>query len=453
MKKFTFIPAVLLIAFLASGQNQPELQRKILHAEAKFALLTEKAAVITNQPGIFETLSVNKKVELKNAATTQKLDSTVSRILNLETELWHNDWKDEFIYNSEMKASVLLEKEWVIASQAWKTINRTELSYNNQGRISSMTISTLDEQSQEMITDYKIEAFYNATGNLDSALHYIPGTTETWVLESKQIYHYNAAGKLVEMEFLSIEEGETETLSYIYTYNASGKLETSSMVIYDEEEEFIFYKTLYSYDTSGKRTSSEFWSIDFFTFTLEKNSRTEYEYNTSGDVTVETSSNWNKTTETWDEDEREVYTYGNINFSDVAFPYYAQIFGNNDEFGTTFNKAPVESNLFEMIDGNWKNTDKTFFYYSGGIPTNIFLPEQARILMYPNPASDRVSFTWDGNLERLNLQIFQITGTKILERELTSNEQVSITDLNRGIYFVKLNNGKQEVYSGKLLIK
>lgn len=453
MKKFTFIPAILFIAFWASGQNQPELQKNIRHAEVKFARLTEKATVITNQPGIFETNAAAKIFKFKNASATQKLDSIVTRFLNVETEIWHNDWKDEFIYNSEMKATVLLEKEWEISTKQWKTINRTELNYNSQGRISSMSISTLDEQSQEMKSDYKIEAFYNATGKLDSVLHLSSETPVIWVLESKQIYHYNAAGKLVEMEFLSVEDGETETLSYIYTYNASGKLETSSMVIYDEDEEFIFYKTLYNYDTSGKRTSNEFWSIDFFTFTLEKNSRTEYEYNTSGDVTVETSSNWNKTTETWDEDEREVYTYGNINFSDVAFPYYTQIFGNNDEFGTTFNKAPVESNIFEKIDGNWKNTDKTFFYYSGVTSANVYTKEQARILMYPNPSSDKVSFTWDGNFERLNLQIFQITGTKILERELTSNEQVSITDLNRGIYFVKLNNGKQEVYSGKLLIK
>jgi hypothetical protein len=451
MKKFTFIFAILFITFWARGQNQPALQNRIQQTEAKFTRFAEKLAVISSQPGISETTAANDKAVLKNAATTQKLDSIVTRILNLETEIWRNDWKDEYIYNSEMRATVLLEKEWDITSQVWITINRTELNYNNQGRISSMTIYTFDEQIQDMILENKIEAFYNAIGKLDSALHYIPGITETWVLESKQIYHYNASGKLEEMEFVSVEDGETESLSYIYTYNDSGKLETSSMVFYDDDEEIIFFKTQYSYDVTGKRTSSEFWSIDFFTFTLEKNSISEYEYNASGDVTVETSSNWNKTTEAWDEDEKEEYTYGNINFSDVAFPYYAQIFGNSEEFGGTFNKAPVESNTFTMIDGNWKNTDKTFFYY--GLSTNIFAHEQTSIRMYPNPASDRVSFSMDNQYQRLNLQIYQTTGTKIMDREIISNNQVSIAHLKQGIYFVKLNNGQQEVYTGKLIIR
>jgi hypothetical protein len=453
MKNFTFILAILFIAIGASGQNQAELQKKFQKAEAKFARLAERTAVLNSQPGISKMIPANEKLSLKNATATQKLDSIVSRTLNLETEIWHNDWKDEFIYNSEMRATVLLEREWAAAAQKWETSSRMEIEYNNQGLISSLSMYYLDDQSQELKLENKIDAFYDATGKLDSALHYIPEPNETWVLESKQIYHYNSAGKLVKMEFLSLEDGESETLSYIYTYNTSGNLETSSMVFYDEEEEIIFYKTFYSYDSSGKRTHSEFWSIDFFTFTLEKNSRTDYEYNASGDVTVETSSDWNKTTETWDEDEREVYTYGNINFADVVFPYFAQIFGNNDEFGGTFNKVPVESNYFEKIDGNWKNTEKTNFYYSGGTSTNIFTQEQSRIVMYPNPASDRVSFSWDSNYERLNLQIYQITGAKIIERELVSNEQVSIADLKRGIYFIKLRNGQQETYSGKLIIK
>lgn len=453
MKKFTFFLAIFLISLWANGQNKSELQKRIHQAEAKFTRFAEKTAVITSQPSISEITAANDKVVFKNANVTQKLDSIVTSILNLETEIWHYDWKDEYIYNSEMKGTVLIEREWDNTSQVWNTIFRTELNYNNQGMISSITIYSLDEQSQEMKLENMIEAFYNATGKLDSVLHYIPVTTDTSILESKQIYHYNASGKLEEMEFVSIEDGDTETLSYIYTYNADGNLETSSMVYSEEEEEIIFYKRFYSYDASGKKTNSEFWSLNFFTFTLEKNSRTVYEYNISGDITVETSSNWNNTTETWDEDEREVYTYGNINFSDVAFPYYAQIIVNSEEFEVTFNKAPVESNTFEIIDGNWKNTDKTFFFYSVGIPTNIFVQEQNSILMYPNPTSDKVLFNWDSHYQRLNLQIYMTTGSKIMDREISSNEQVSITDLNRGIYFVKLNNGKQEVYSGKLLIK
>lgn len=453
MKRFTFILAIVFIALGASGHKYTELQNKILRTKAKFKHFTEITSPITSQPGYSVLSDTFEKVSLKNAAASQKLDSTVSRSLHPETEIWHNSWKDEFLYNSEMRGTVLLEKEWDISTQTWITISRTELTYNSQGLISTVLLFSLNEQSQELELENKIEAYYNGAGRLDSALHYISEPNESLVLESKQIYHYNALGKLAEMEFLSLEDGETESLSYIYTYNSAGNLETSSMVFYDEGEEIIFFKTFYNYNASGKRTHSEFWSISFFTFALEKSSRTDYEYNASGDISTETTSSWNSTNETWDEEEREVYTYGNLNFSDITFPYLAQLFGNNDEFGGTFNKAPAESNTYEKIDGNWKNTDRTTFYYSGGPSTNVSSYELTRIYMYPNPASDRVSFSWTDNTVQLNLRIYNVTGTNVIDRTINSNNPVSVAHLKQGIYLIKLNKGIKEVYSAKLSIR
>lgn len=453
MKKFTFILAIVFIALGASAHKYTELQNKILRTKAKFKHFTEMTSPITSHPGYSVLSDAFEKVSLKNASASQKLDSTISRSLHPETEIWHNSWKDEFLYNSEMKGTVLLEKEWDISTQAWITISRSELTYNSQGLISTILLYSLNEQSQELELESKIEAYYSTTGKIDSVLHFIPITIDAWALESGQYYYYNASGKLTKMEFVAIEDGYTDILNYIYTYDSSGNLESSSMVFIEDDLEIVFFRTIYDYDSAGKRTSSELWSISFLTFSLEKSSRTEYEYNASGDISTETTSSWNSTNETWDEEEREVYTYGNLNFSDITFPYLAQLFGNNDEFGGTFNKAPAESNTFEKIDGNWKNTVRTTFYYSGGPSTNVISQELTRIYMYPNPASDRISFSWTDNTDQLNLRIYSVTGTNVIDRTIYSNNPVSVTHLKQGVYLIQLNNGTKEVYSGKLLIK
>jgi hypothetical protein len=119
------------------------------------------------------------------------------------------------------------------------------------------------------------------------------------------------------------------------------------------------------------------------------------------------------------------------------------------EFVTT--KIITSTNEYEMIDGSWKNTDKTAFYYSGGTSTNINEIENSVVSVYPNPASESINFSWKGNHEALSLQIYQITGAKVIEQTVYSGRPVSISHLEDGVYLYKLLNGQQNVKTGKMI--
>jgi CubicO group peptidase (beta-lactamase class C family) len=73
------------------------------------------------------------------------------------------------------------------------------------------------------------------------------------------------------------------------------------------------------------------------------------------------------------------------------------------------------------------------------------------LTIYPNPSKDKItipSFTKAGNTQ---LSIFNISGEKVMERQLTDNEtQIDISALPRGVYFVKLQNEKM-VEVGKMV--
>jgi hypothetical protein len=266
-------------------------------------------------------------------------------------------------------------------------------------------------------------------------------------------------------------------MNIVYTYTASGKIKTSTTNIVDGADEMPLTIIEYFYDGADRLTSREYSRLNFFTFAFEKSTRDSYQYNASGQVTVEISSTWNGATwvnmdkyesaynaagdesvyitsiwngNSWVQTEKDENTYSTTNFSEVALPAIFYLFGVN-EADFALSKAITLINSFEMINASWKNTGKTTFYYSGGTSTNIMEYENSVISVYPNPASESVNFSWKGNAETLSLQIYQITGAKVIEQPVYSGRPVTISHLENGVYLYKLLNGQQNVKTGKMI--
>ena len=388
--------------------------------------------------------------------------------MNVETQLWQNDYKDENLYDAEMKNTAWIEKEWNLTNNTWDVISNTELGYDNNDRINSMLMYERDELTQTLKQVSKILIFYNPEGMQDSL---IMNSSEdngvTWVLDMKQINHYNEAKQLIKTDFWSIDEdlGELlQSMNVVNTYTATGKIKTSNMNVFFEGVEMVWSITEYNYDGSEKLTTIEYSTLSLMTFTMEKNSRityqynasggrtsvinsswngtswvdnnkTGYEYNVAGDVSVEIFSNWNGVA--WIEEWKDEYIFSTTNFSEVTFPQidfimnvfssFLNLFGIHESIDFTYIKLITGVNSFEMIEGSWKNTEQTTFYYSGGPSTNITEFENSVVSVYPNPASESINFSWKGNNEALSLQIFQITGVKVIEQTVYPGRPVTIS--------------------------
>jgi len=479
MKKFTFILTLFLLVLFAGAQNKNDLQNKLQRAHEKNSKITQRTAFLLKQ---IERKSLNQESFLKSAAATQKLDSTVNRILNTETQAWQNDYKDEFNYDSELKNTFWLEKEWNLSTKTWDVSFKTELGYDNQDRVNSMLMYSRDSLTQPITPISKFLIFYHSDGTQDSTLSYSTETAgASWLLYTKDINHYNASKQLIKTEMWMLDEDLgvlTLSVNVVYTYTASGKIKSSSTSYVIEGDEMLWSKIEYNYDGSGKLTSIENSMLNFMTSALEKTSRstyqynasgdvsneiystwngtswvdvnkTEYQYNAAGDVSVEIYSTWNGTL--WVEEDKDEYTYSTTNFSDVVFPSFINLFGLDETTDFSYNKVITGVNSFEMLDGSWKNTGKTFFYYSDGTSTNITEFANTLFTVYPNPTSEQVNFSWKGNYESLSLEMYQITGAKVMEQIIYSGKPVSISILENGVYFFKLLNGKQMVHTGKMI--
>ncbi len=447
MKKFTFILSLLLVSLLATTQNS-NLPLKIQKLQLKFNRLK-------TQTENFKRPFLNHAY-LKNAEVIQKLDSTVSQLKN--GEIWQNDWKDEFIYNAELKNSAVVEKEWNVETQSWSTDSRTEMEYNSTGNVKSMMMYYKEDENSELLPHEKLTAVYDNQERLDTVTGYSSDTGSTWNLDGQQVYHFNSSGQLIQMDFWSFEDnGEGEVFSnnmkMVYTYTSSGQIETSGTFYLMEGDEFLYSKTDYSYNNEDQLISSEESSLSFATFELEKSWRTSYEYNAAGDVSTEIDADWDTSTQSWIESSKYEYTYNSTNASEVIFPSFNLIFyGIYQDPTSSFTKLITAENGFEVQDGSWVNTDKTLFYYSEGNSTNAVDFQNSTVSVFPNPATESVKISWKGN-EQLILEMYQITGSKVMQQPAFSGKEVSLSRLQSGIYIYKLINGNEILYSGKLIKK
>jgi hypothetical protein len=107
---------------------------------------------------------------------------------------------------------------------------------------------------------------------------------------------------------------------------------------------------------------------------------------------------------------------------------------------------------------NTPKIQKSEYFYSSVIYdpksiTDINERQDSEFAVFPNPASDQVTFAWKTGYNRLNLKIFLVTGACVTDRDISSNETINLKKLPKGIYIYQLIDNKQTLKSGKLVIQ
>ncbi len=89
---------------------------------------------------------------------------------------------------------------------------------------------------------------------------------------------------------------------------------------------------------------------------------------------------------------------------------------------------------------------------NGGITVGIDEdPQSINCNIYPNPVKDKINISSSTLTGISQLSIFNVSGEKVIERQLTDNEtQIDISTLPGGVYFVRLQNEKM-VEVGKIV--
>ncbi len=449
MKKSTFIVYLMLISIGLSAQVKIDLKLKIQNIQKKYSGISQQVNMINKV-----TNHSLRTMDLKSAVVTEKLDSTVNKFFDNESQTWKKDYKDEFVYDGQMRNTGWIAKEWNSNSGLWDLYSKIELGYDGNGQVISMLIYDKDTLTSLLVAASKSNYFYNSSGMPDSVnTYFTENAGATWNLMMKMVHKYNTSKQLIKTEsWMYDEDVKAMVLISItdFTYYASGMIKTSNTSYVFEDSEIPSGKSEYFYDTSNRLTSVETYSLNYMTFLLEKSYRDSYQYNSNGDVTVMTYSDWNGTA--WVDNYKDEYEYGTKNLSDIAFPYFIAVYGSEDgQTDLKFSKVINSVKSYDMISGSWKQTDVTTFYYSGGTSTGIIELADQDFKIYPNPATESVTFNWKGNSNSFMLKMYQITGAEVLEQNAWPGKGISISHLANGVYFYKLMNGQQVINAGKIV--
>lgn len=102
--------------------------------------------------------------------------------------------------------------------------------------------------------------------------------------------------------------------------------------------------------------------------------------------------------------------------------------------GITVNTIVIRFSTAVEKAGNPGKGIEYAYFYPGGI-TNVKTLKSLSFSVYPNPANDRLTIICSN--EKVKLQIYDITGRLVLEKE-NANSEIDINNLPSGLYLLKI---------------
>lgn len=151
-----------------------------------------------------------------------------------------------------------------------------------------------------------------------------------------------------------------------------------------------------------------------------------------------------------------IYKWNEVDCTGVGGSDESTYFGCNNGTGMVSLSAQLDPGSYILaIDGYSTLTGNSLctFEFSTNFTNNIFSFNNALVLtnsIFPNPATNY--FTIKSENTPANVQVFDLNGKLVKSINNYSDENIDITDLQGGIYFVKLITG-DKISVGKLVLE
>lgn len=362
---------------------------------------------------------------------------------------------------------------WDEDKDEWEYYRHWYRTYNDYSKISE---SFYIYQNEEQIS-FKEEYIYDENNNLIQRIRYNQYDQE-WELDYKYEYQYNADNQLIEEQSFNINSSQIWEVSRKteYTYAPNGK--EASRTMYDMEDNQWTYsgRRLYEYNASGEITleARQAWQEDLQVWA---NSQTEeYTYDAAGNQLTRILSRWDYQTllfqQSWkyerefDQNNNPVqFIFSTANIPGQFFLLNRETYTYNYDYGHEDLVTPNGSSYNNMLlneyveewDENlneWQfETQTTYEYSLAEIRTPPILDvNYVCANVHPNPATDYITFRIVGASTPVRVRLFDVNGKLLNEEPLSEGSTISVSHLQRGVYFYQLfYNGIQR--GGKFMVK
>ncbi len=432
---------------------------------------------------LFLTQSDQKNRQKASLAGKQKLDSVVSEVFDLDENKWLLESKEEYIYDDKGKQILLAYYFRDSLDEEWIGYLKEESEYNSDGNQSLYVFYLWDEYDSQWMAFLKSEYIYE-TGQKKYDLDFMwDEDSNDW--ESYGVYTYeyfdgllvsithggvdtNYDGEINELDqmkiryFYDLQANLIREITYMYpdedtgwlainkseyTYTSNNKIESETSFTTDGEspEWHPDYQAFFIYDSNGNRISetSSYWNYDINDWQVSD--KWEYNFNTNGDLVSMALYYWDNESESLIANFKNEYTHDDsFSYEDLILPY---------DYPPEYFRHMIKTyNQYDFIDGDWIITTRGEIFYSDFNTSGISEITIQGITVFPNPASESVTFKGNFLPGKALVEFIDIKGVKVLQEVLSENGIVNIETLASGLYFYILSS-ENNSSSGKFVVR
>lgn len=246
-------------------------------------------------------------------------------------------------------------------------------------------------------------------------------------------YSYNEDNKMTQWEMYL--GGTSLVQSCNYTYNDEGQiiLELGKEKIFSDDLEDS-WKTEYFYDTNGNLTEKKTYYYNSGTWVYNSANRYEFDQNNN-------CIQWDMLTGT-NVSARNKYTYDtDIAQNELIYPDHPESYV--DDFVQMKNMLQLSEQYRTDNSGNLQFVKK-FGYHYQSVTSGLHAamqPNHLEIVIYPNPTSNKVEIATKDNSVIHQIELFDLSSKSVVNISAglgTTSKSVDISALNSGIYLLKI---------------
>ncbi|QBN20456.1 T9SS type A sorting domain-containing protein [Flavobacterium nackdongense] len=124
--------------------------------------------------------------------------------------------------------------------------------------------------------------------------------------------------------------------------------------------------------------------------------------------------------------------------------------GDVTSFKLRFADSNNTANAGKPSDSGSIILDNIRFTYDGSLGLDAISKNNNSIALYPNPAKDVLNISSASKV--ISVDVYDSTGRLVLKSDNKSNDQINVSDLQSGIYIVRLKNADNSIEDKKLVI-
>lgn len=325
---------------------------------------------------------------------------------------------------------------------------------------------------------YKIIFTYEENGNRISVFYDWDSEISAWIKPLKLEDTFDENGNMTsetKYNWNSESNGWVEAYKRTYTYDENGNVTSSNSYNWNSGISAwdLYYKSEYTHHTNGKETLVIEYTWNSSKNVWVENAKYELTYDSYGNLISESTYVWDSgTTTSWKEEVKYEYAYDAYG-NEILYAYYYWKSGINDWVGFyksestydytisaseirlpygNFTHKIVDKVSYEFRDGNWVHDFTTEFFYSEIASSYLKELDVHAVRLFPNPATDFISIQGIEG-ENYQFKLLNLQGSTLLSKENNGNEQISVQNIESGVYIYQIIDSNGNHKTGRIVIK